>query len=491
MIRAFAKDLLIYLPARIVPAIVGLIAIPLITRLFSPAEFGNYILVITTVAVLSVIVGWIPSSIIRFYATCKQERLLRELYGAVAFWIFVTVTVLTFLYVGALLLGHASMEPKLYHLMFIGVAIFVLRALCFVLMSFLRVERRVGLYTSLYAGYFVAGLGIGIALVLFLEFGVAGLLWGNVISLVLIIPLLWKAAHVEFTWGNFGSPTLTREIARYGFPLILGELAIWILSLSDRYIIQFFRGTYEVGVYSANYMVSEQSILVLVYLIFLAAGPIAMDVWAKEGEAKSQAFIAQLTRYYLAICLPAVIGLGALAEPIISIFTAAEYHRGFRIIYFISFGVFFFGLQSTFSIGLLFHKRTKLITINFMGAVLLNLLLNFLLVPRYGYMAAAVTTLVSYGFLLTTMIIVSRKYFIWEFPGKSLVRVTLASAIMGGAVYFFDNSLNFAPVVNLIINIPLGVGVYLSLLFLLGEIQPNEKQVLKQLYQQYISRESS
>lgn len=216
-----------------------------------------------------------------------------------------------------------------------------------------------------------------------------------------------------------------------------------------------------------------------------------MDVWAKEGEAKSQAFIAQLTRYYLAICLPAVIGLGALAEPIISIFTAAEYHRGFRIIYFISFGVFFFGLQSTFSIGLLFHKRTKLITINFMGAVLLNLLLNFLLVPRYGYMAAAVTTLVSYGFLLTTMIIVSRKYFIWEFPGKSLVRVTLASAIMGGAVYFFDNSLNFAPVVNLIINIPLGVGVYLSLLFLLGEIQPNEKQVLKQLYQQYISRESS
>lgn len=486
MIRAFVKDLLLYLPSQIVPAIVGLIAIPIITRLFSPEEYGNYILVMATVSVLVIIVGWLPASIIRFYPTCERDGRIRELYGAIAIWFFVTVALLVIIYVGVIRAVHAYMGIQLYYLMLIGVLIFVLRAVFLVSASFLRAKRQVGLYASLFSGYYVASFAIGIALVIYFGYGVEGLLWGHIISLIVMVPLLLKVALVKFSWGGGSSSTLTKEIARYGFPLILGVLAAWVLTFSDRYILELFRGTYEVGIYSASYLISERSIYLLSYLFVLASGPLAMEVWEKEGEAKSREFVTRVTRYYLIICLPAVIGLSFLAKPIIMIFTASEYHQGFHIVYLIAFGVFFLGLQNSFYTGLMFYKQTKLIMMNVMAAVLLNVVLNFLLVPRYGYMAAAVTTLVSYAFLLTTMIIVSRRYFVWKFPVKSLVRVTIASAIMGAVICLFGKSFSFSPLVNLIVSVPLGVGIYLSSLLLLGETQPSEKKALKEFFVRYV-----
>ena len=112
------------------------------------------------------------------------------------------------------------------------------------------------------------------------------------------------------------------------------------------------------------------------------------------------------------------------------------------------------------------------------SAGLVNVGLNLLLVPRYGYMAAAITTLIGYIVLLALMVISSRKYFIWDFPFRSLGRAVLSSAIMGAVVYPVGNSLTSSPLLNLLAAIPLGLLSYFALLLLLGEVQTNEKRVL-------------
>jgi hypothetical protein len=94
-------------------------------------------------------------------------------------------------------------------------------------------------------------------------------------------------------------------------------------------------------------------------------------------------------------------------------------------------------------------------------------------------MAAAVTTLVGYAILLILMIIVSRKVFIWEFPFKSLEKITCASVVMGAVIYLVGNSLTSSTLLSLIIGICVGTVVYLLLLFLLREIQEEEIQELR------------
>jgi len=96
-------------------------------------------------------------------------------------------------------------------------------------------------------------------------------------------------------------------------------------------------------------------------------------------------------------------------------------------------------------------------------------------------MAAAVTTFISYVFLLILMIVLSRHFFIWEFPFKSLAKVVCASTIMGTVVYPIGNSLTSLTLINLVLGICVGIVVYFLILLLFREFKPSEIQALLDL----------
>ena len=66
MSKSFLNDIYKYLPSQIIPAVVGFISIPVITRLFPPRDYGNYVLIMATTGVLLTLTGWLSILIIRF-----------------------------------------------------------------------------------------------------------------------------------------------------------------------------------------------------------------------------------------------------------------------------------------------------------------------------------------------------------------------------------------------------------------------------------------
>jgi len=480
MVKNLIKDMSAYLPAQIIPAVVGLISIPIITRLFRPEEYGNYVLVTATVGVLSTVIGWLSMSIIRFYPVYERDEKLDEFYENITKLVIISILVVSLITSGILVILKPNISVRLYSLMWLGILVFILTSALGVPFHFLRAKRQIGWYSGLKIWNSIAAISFGILLVMVFHLGVSGLLLGSVLSLVVAFPFLWKKAIEGVCPSTKGiSPPFALGMAKYSFPLVTGNLAAWILSLSDRYILEFFRGSKEVGIYSASYGISEKSIMLLATLFMLASGPISMNIWEKGGKKKSQEFVSRLTRYYLIICLPAIVGLSALAKPLIGILTAQEYYEGYRIIPLVTLGAFFLGLQQRFQVGLLFYKRTHFIMFSVIASGLLNLALNFLLIPQYGYIAAAFTTSISYAFLLFLMIIVSQRFFVWQFPFKSLAKVMCASSVMGIVVYHIGNNLTSSTLFNLILSIAVGVVVYFAILFLLRVPQKEELQELR------------
>lgn len=480
MIKDLFKDMGKYLPAQIVPGVVGFISIPIITRLFSPGDYGDYVLVVATVSIFSALVGWISMSIIRFYPVYERDGKLGEFYGNVIVSAIISVAIIGFIGSIILLLLKPYFSSCFYNLMWVGMLVFILTSFFGVFQYFLRAKRQVGWYSGFSIWNNLTKLGFGLLLVLIFHFGVEGLLWGAVLSIAFALPFLFKKAtekvHVNY---KALSGTIISKMAKYSFPLVIGNLAAWILSLSDRYLLEFFRNSQEVGIYSASYNVAEYSIMLIVSLFMFASGPISIQIWEKDGEEKSKSFVSKVTRYYLIVCIPAVVGLSVLAKPIMSILTGKEYFIGYQIIPFIALGTFLFGLQQRFQAGFVYYKKTGFITFSIVTSGLLNLVLNFFFIPKYGYMAAALTTLVSYAFLMVLMIIVSRRFFIWEFPMRSLVKVCCASIIMGIAVYPVGNSLTSSIIINLILGIIVGVVVYTMMFFALREPNKQEIQALQ------------
>ena len=469
------KDFLGYLPAKVVPALISLIAIPIITRLFAPAGYGMYVVVMVTVRMLAVIpASLFGNAVLRFYVVYRRRSKLGAFYFTLGIALILCSLLIAAIFFGSIRALKGSISFELYRLMSLGVVLFVLTSVFDLLLTLLNARQKSVSYSCFSVWGTGMGLLSGILLVVVFEQGVKGLIIGNGAALLVALPWLF---YVSF--GGVGEkPVFSRailsEMIKFSAPLVIVNLAAWILSQSDRYIIGVFRNDYELGLYSASYAVSERFFIMLWSLFMLACYPMIVRLWETGGKDVTRKMIGRMSRYYLMIVLPAALGFSVLSKPIIAVFTGVQYHPGYRIVPFVVFGTALLGLQWWPQQGLLLRKKTGSI----MGAILasgvLNILLNLIFIPRFGYSAAAVTTLIAYAFLLTLMCLVSRPILSWKFPLSSFLKIAFASAVMGVAVYLVAGNLNLPTSIKVVGGIITGIVVYPAALIAIGELSTGE-----------------
>lgn len=483
MIKDLFKDLAKYLPSYIVPAVVGVIAIPIVTRLFPPEDYGNYVLVLAAVSILSAVAtAWLSASIIRFHPAYKLSNRTGEFHGTIVKLTLISVAAISIVTLSILYIVRSRILSSFYFPLRIGLLLFIATSVSSIFLTELRAKRQVTWYSFFTIWRSVTGLGLGVTIVIGFHYGVEGLLWGSFLSVAIVLPLLWRIAigKISFKNGSIHS-SMTSEIAKYGLPIIVVNLASWIIMLSDRYVLGFFRGSEEVGIYSAAYAIPQRSIFIIASLLALASNPIAFNIWVKQGVEASQKFLTKLTRYYLLIGFPATVGLTVLSKPVMHLLTAPAYFPGYRVIPFVAFSLFLVGITNRFSVVLSYHKRTNLIMFCNLTCATLNLGLNFLFIPKYGYVAAAATTLVAFAADLLIKIGMSRHFLVWQFPFKSFGKIVVASAVMSIIVYRLGNSLSASNLVNLMVGICTGAVVYSAMLLLLRELRPEEIREVRAL----------
>ncbi|OHB63551.1 MAG: hypothetical protein A2Y77_03420 [Planctomycetes bacterium RBG_13_62_9] len=476
MNNGFLKDLLKYLPAQVTPGIVGLVSLPIVARVFLPSDYGYYNLVTATLAVLTTLFGWLPTSILRFYpAYARQARL--DVFNATVIHLgTIAMLALTGLYYVVLLATRAWLPAKLWYLLTAGGLLFAVTCAFDLLQCTLRSKRFVGHYSAFAIWQSVAGFSLGITLALVLGFGIAGLLLGPALSIAAALPLLWTNAMERGTRIRFRKMDMqaVRATFAYGLPLVLGNLAAWVLGLSDRYILAMFRTSTEVGLYALSYNIADKSLMLLVTLFMMASGPFSIHVWENSGEKASKEFVTDVTRFYLLLCVPPVVGLSILSKLVVGVLGGPAYVHGHTIVPFVLLGVLLFGLQQRFHYGLLFHQKTGPITLAIVIAGVLKVFLNLLFVPRYGYFGAAVTTLACYAVLLFLLIWFSRYLFVWRFPFRSLLHAVIASGVMGVAIHVVGRLSHLPAAATLLLCIGVGMGVYFPVLLALGEFSSQE-----------------
>jgi O-antigen/teichoic acid export membrane protein len=476
MSSGFLKDVLKYLPAQVAPGIVGLVSIPVVTHIFPPAEYGDYNLAMATVMVLSTLFGWLPTAVIRYYPAYARQGQLRVFNVTVVSVGAIALALLTALYYVPLLALKPWISGHLWLLLILGGLLFVATCVFNLLQYILRSRLLVGRYSAFTVWQSLSGFGLSIALIFLLGMGIESLLLGAALSIVLILPLMWRQSVDSGTRIRLRSidSQATRAMFAYGLPLAVGNLASWVLALSDRYILGWLRDSSEVGVYSLSHNIADRSLMLLTTLFIMASGPRGMHIWENEGEQDSERFVTHVTRFYLLLCVPATVGLSVLSKLVVDVLAGTDYGAGYRIMPWVLFGVLLLGLQQRYQSGLLFHRRTSLITLATVIAGVLNVLLNILFVPRYGYFAAGVTTPVSYAVLLLLTAWFARPLFTWRFPYRSGLNAALASGVMGAALYAMGRIPTLAPAALLVISLFAGAAIYGGVLLLAGEFSPQE-----------------
>lgn len=423
-----------YLPSSVVPAFLGLLFTAVFTRTFTAAQFGRFSLAMSAATLLASLAGqWLQQGITRFLPAAQSPEAAEELRGAVALGLaWVSAIILA---VGAVACAWAwwQTRPAWGALSMAGVAAALVLAHLAILAAMLQASMRAGRYTVYRLAEAAARFGLSLLLVFALWRDETSLVLAQVFSVGLLLPLLRRDAGapsyrvLAAQWRRY-QPGL-RRLASYGLPMVGWYLAAMLLDMGDRYIIQFFRGSQEVGIYSASYGLVYGAAGLLTAPILLAAHPFLMRAWGQGGGPEASRWLGTIAEWFAIMGMVLTAGLWVLARDVGRFLLGAEFRQGFVIMPIILGGLVAWQLGMYTHKPLEFREKTRLMLAAGLCAAGANIALNVLLVPRFGYLAAAWTTLACYVLYAATTYWLGRRELPWRLDVWRLARfaaVTIA-----------------------------------------------------------------
>ena len=120
-------------------------------------------------------------------------------------------------------------------------------------------------------------------------------------------------------------------------------------------------------------------------------------LWDEGNQGETRKYLEYTMVYFLRVAIPAGIGIGVLAEPVLGIFTTTEFVApGMHCIPYILLGYVVIGTGDISGLVFSLVKKTHILAILMAAGAALNLVLNLVLIPHYGIVGAAVATMASY-----------------------------------------------------------------------------------------------
>lgn len=475
MSREVLRDAVTYLPAKVVPALVGLLAIPVLTRMLSADQYGQFVLAMTSLMLIaSFCISWLVSVTIRFhiiygvgvlFRTCRPLLLVALATGC-GFWILAVF----------ILRGRLETETLLW----VGIVWLIAQGTFEYFAGWLRARNRATAYSIALSWRSLAGLIIAVGLLAAGFQGAKVVIIGAAIAMtaaLLFMPRAALSVDRESTYPESAS-NVVGDILRYGIPAAFVNLVTVGLSLADRYVIGAYMGTEAVAIYGASYDLAEKTIFFANSMLVLSSSVIGFRVFEREGELAAANFLSRLMRIYLLGALPLVGALAIFAPNIVAVLLPERYADGTVVVPIVAIGGLLVGMMHRYSLLLSFHKRTDIIMWCGLAALILNLFLCWVLIPSHGLFGAAISTLVSYGSWFLLVRFSAGRYQLPVFPWKTLARASVALSIAGGTIFLGTDGGSSSNLYTLCLGPVYGLIAYALALYVMGEVTKRDVREL-------------
>jgi len=471
--QKFTKDIGIIGLTQLIIALKGLIFLPIITKLLGVENYGIWAQLIITLSLITLITTLsLPYTLVRFLAAEKNKEEIQD-----GFYSVLTIILGIALVFALILIFFSGPISNFFGgekiLVQILAFIIIFECLNQVFFNIFRTFQRIGKFSSFIIFQTLGEIGL-VATTILLGYG----LLGAVLSL-LIIRFINFLAMGSYIIKNIGIkvPKFLRikEYLQFGLPTIPANTSSWVIQSSDRYLIGFFLGTLFVGYYTPAYVIGNSiSFFIIPFSFVLPAVLSKLYDENKIGEVKT--YLKYSLKYFLVIGIPSVFGLSVLSKQLLTIFSTTEIaEQSYFIIPFIALSILLLGIYAITIQIISLKKKTKIIGIIWTITAFLNLGLNFIFIPKFGIIGAAVTTLLAYSLVFILVWYYSFREFQFEIEWKFILKSIFVSILMSLFIIWFDP----AGLLKTIIAIILGIVLYGILINFLKGFNKKEIEFFK------------
>lgn len=363
--------------------------VPLYTNILTTTEYGTYDLFNTTVGVLLPILTLnVQDAVMRFVIDSKSNR-KAIVSVAMKILLIANIIVATGLIVNSIF--DISMLVKEYAIFFF--LMFLVQSLSGVITYYVRgIDKIADLsISSVLVSVFTISCNV-IFLVIF-HWGLIGYFLANIIGPLvqcLYLVICSDMIHDTDLRANFSEEK--KAMLDYCKPMIANSVAWWINNTSDRYVVIFFCGLAENGVYSVASKIP--SILNIFQSIFSQAWTLSA-VRDFDPEDKN-GFFANTYRIYNCLMVLICSAIIVVDKLLARFLYAKDFYVAWRYVPWLTIAIVFGALSGY--IGGFFSavKNSKIFAQSTVVGAISNIVLNFIMTPFMGALGAAIATAVCY-----------------------------------------------------------------------------------------------
>lgn len=404
--------------------IFAIATLALYTRLLDPEEYGVYALgVAVTTIVSGVLFQWLSLVISRFYSLNSDDP--SKVMGVVSFGFWVATALTALIYVS--LFQFLLLYGLDYFAVFVLFLITIFMGIYILALQVANAQNRPILYCQLSWAKGLVSLVVGCILIYY-GLGEGGALVGFWIGLMMAVITFSPQILLRLKLCSFDNQ-LAEKIFRYGIPLAISNLAITTVDVSDRFMIGSLLGVAQVASYAVSYDLVQQSVGSIMNFLFLAAFPLIVQSFDLAEDESTHNRLSTLGSNLLGIGLPVAAAVGFFAENISEFILGNDYsHQTARIIPWLAAAIFI-GAFKSFYLDVVFQLRNATKYQGYIAVLMVtvNIVLNLILLPIYGVVAAAWTTLATFMIGALTSWILGRSFFTLPSLGKDFVLSSVAT----------------------------------------------------------------
>jgi O-antigen/teichoic acid export membrane protein len=277
--------------------------------------------------------------------------------------------------------------PTSMILVFMGSVFF--KMLLEIPMLILRINQKAIQQTSYQTIYLFLSVAFTIYYLKYTDTGLTGVLMAQLLaamlSFMILIPVLIKYSTPRFLSADF------KAMIRFGLPLAMSNLMSILFSLSDRFILNYYDNLEVVGNFSLASKVSNVLQLIVITSFLSAYTHLFYQGMNKKGNLR---FFSKAPTYFVLATTFCALILTLFGKEVIVVFSAAnpEYWASIDVLPLLVAGLLFGGIRQLFVLDLSYYQKTKIISYSIVVSGVVNILLNFLLIPALSSHGAALAT---------------------------------------------------------------------------------------------------
>ena len=436
-IKGIFTDMVKYSPSKLCGMFGNMIAVPIYTSLFSQEQYGLYTISIAMLSFLCIIFSdWVGLSGLRFF---RRHQIVDDLPK----YLTTLVTLLTINMV--LMFGIAFIfKDSLYSFFhvpfkyFLAVLFLIIPVAIRALLSqLLRAQLKSISYTVATILNQFATIFLEVFFAKYFNMGASSILLSMGLSISLIdILLLYQSEILKVFKFQKIEWKFILPIIKYGIPIAATSLSAWVITQSNKFIMNSISGFSKAALVGAGYGLTLPILMPLFAMITVAAIPRIINLY--EAKVDVRPIISKFMGYYILVALPIITVMSLYSIDFAHMFIKNEkmYEASLLVPYF-SYGVFFLAMTDYTTLQYHLANKTHIEFIIKLVSGIIGIILNVVLIPKMGLKGVGIATFAAnfLYWLLSVIIIIPNLNL--KFPKNTILRILLTAIPTAGMLFLF------------------------------------------------------